>query len=236
LIQVLNTPGVAAVLKETRTIPVVFSVVSDPIGAGFVESFAHPGGNATGFVNIESSMGGKWVQILKEIAPHLAGITLLFNPATGPQANYYRGAIEDAARELSLGIRAAPAEDAATVDSEIAAAAAYPNGGLIVLPDIFTYAQRELIVSLANRARLPAVYPFPEFGPIGGLICYGVDNEDLQRRAASYVDRILKGARPADLPVQLPTKFDLVINLKVAKTLGLVVPATLLSAADEVIE
>jgi putative ABC transport system substrate-binding protein len=236
LIEVMNTPGVAAVLKETRTIPVVFTVVSDPIGAGFVESFAHPGRNATGFVNIESTMGGKWVQILKEIVPRLTEITLLFNPTTGPQASYYRGAIEEAAQKLSLTVRTAPAEDTATVESEIVAAASYSNAGLIVLPDVFTFGQRELIVSLANRARLPAVYPFPEFGPIGGLVCYGVDNEDLQRRAANYIDRILKGTKPAELPVQLPTKFDLVINIKAAKALDLVVPATLLSAADDVIE
>jgi putative ABC transport system substrate-binding protein len=181
-------------------------------------------------------MGGKWVQILKEIVPHLTEITVLFNPTTGPQASYYRGAIEEAAQKLSLTIRTAPAEDSATVESEIVAAAAHPNAGLIVSPDLFTFGQRELIVSAANRVRLPAVYPFPEFGAIGGLICYGVDNEDLQRRAANYVDRILKGAKPAELPVQLPTKFDLVINIKTAKALNLVVPTTLLSAADDVIE
>jgi putative ABC transport system substrate-binding protein len=236
VIQVITTPGTAAVLMETHTIPVVFTIVSDPVGSGFIESFSHPGGNATGFVNIESSMGGKWVQILKEVAPRVSHVTLLFNPATGPQASYYRGPIEAAAHALSIGSRAAPVRDVAAIESEIIATARDIDSGLIVLSDIFIFNHRELIVALANSHRVPTVYPFSEAAKAGGLISYGIDNLDLERRAGGYIDRILNGAKPADLPVQLPTKFDFVINLKTAKSLGLTVPASLLATADEVIE
>jgi putative ABC transport system substrate-binding protein len=236
VIQVATTPGTAAVLMETHTIPVVFTIVSDPVGSGFVESFSHPGGNATGFVNIESSMGGKWVQLLKEVAPRVARVTLLFNPATGPQASYYREPIEAAAQALSISSRAAPVGDTAAIESEIVATARDPDSGLIALSDIFIFNHRELIVSLANRARLPTVYPFSEAARAGGLISYGIDILDLERRAGGYFDRILKGANPADLPVQLPTKFDFVINLKTANALGLSVSAAMLATANEVIE
>jgi putative ABC transport system substrate-binding protein len=236
VIQAVTTPGTAAVLMETHTIPVVFTVVSDPVGSGFIESFAHPGGNATGFVNIEASMGGKWVQILKDVAPRVSRVTLLFNPSTGPQASYYREPIEAAAHALSISSRAAPVGDAAAIESEIVAAARDPDSGLIVLSDIFIFNHRELIVSLANRARLPTVYPFAEAARAGGLISYGIDILDLERRAGGYIDRILKGSNPADLPVQLPTKFDFVINLKTAKALGLNVSAAMLATANEVIE
>jgi putative ABC transport system substrate-binding protein len=236
VIQVATTPGTAAVLMETHTIPVVFTFVSDPVGSGFIESFSHPGGNATGFVNLESSMGGKWVQILKEVAPRVSRVTLLFNPATGPQASYYREPIEAAAHALSISSRAAPVGDVAAIESEIFATARDPDSGLIVLLDIFVFNHRELIVSLANRARLPTVYPFPEGTRAGGLISYGIDNLDLERRAGGYIDRILKGSKPADLPVQFPTKFDFIINLKTAKALGLAIPSSLLARADEVIE
>jgi putative tryptophan/tyrosine transport system substrate-binding protein len=234
VIQVSTTPGTAAILMETREIPVVFTVVSDPIGSGFVENFSHPGGNATGFVNIEASMGGKWVQILKEIAPHVSRVTLLFNPATGPQANYYRGPVEAAARALSISSRAAPVGDVAAIEAEIIATAREPDAGLIAFSDIFVFNHRDLIVSLANRARLPTVYPFSEAARAGGsspmewIIWTSSD--------AQLVTLILKGAKPANLPVQLPTKFDFVINLKTARALDLSVPAGLLATADEVIE
>jgi putative tryptophan/tyrosine transport system substrate-binding protein len=236
VIEVTTTPGTAAVLRETRTISVVFSIVSDPVGAGFVASLPHPGGNATGFIVIESSMGGKWVELLKEVAPDVSRVTLLFDPATGPQVDYYRGPIEAAARSLAIAVNPAPVGNVAAIETEIAATAQERQTGLIVLPDIFTYTHRDLIVSLANRANLPAVYPFTIFASAGGLLSYGVDLLDLQRRAASYVDRILKGTKPEDLPVQLPTKFELAVNLKTAKVLGLTVPPTLLATADEVIE
>jgi ABC-type uncharacterized transport system substrate-binding protein len=236
VIQVTTTPGTAAVLRETRRISVVFSIVSDPVGAGFVASLPHPGGNATGFIVIESSMGGKWVELLKEVAPDVSRVTLLFDPATGPQVDYYRGPIEAAARSLAISLKSAPVGNVAAIETEIAATAQQRHTGLIVLPDIFTYTHRDLIVSLANRANLPAVYSYTVFTSAGGLLSYGVDLLDLQRRAAGYVDRILKGTKPADLPVQLPTKFELAVNLKTAKALGLTIPQSLIATADEVIE
>jgi len=236
VIQVTTTPATAAVLHETRTISVVFSIVSDPVGGGFVASLSHPGGNATGFINIESSMGGKWVELLKEIAPDVSRVTLLFDPATGPQVDYYRGPIEAAAQSLAITLKSAPVGDVAAIETEIAATAQERRAGLIVHPDIFTYTHRDLIVSLANRANLPAVYPFTVFTSAGGLLSYGVDLLDLQRRAAGYVDRILKGTKPEDLPVQLPTKFELAVNVKTAKTLGLAIPQSLIATADEVIQ
>jgi putative tryptophan/tyrosine transport system substrate-binding protein len=236
VIQVTTTPGTAAVLRETRTISVVFSIVSDPVGGGFVASLPHPGGNATGFINIEASMGGKWVELLKEVAPDVSRVTLLFDPATGPQDAYYNGPIEAAARSLAIAVKPAPVGDVAAIKTEIAATAQERHMGLLVLPDIFTYTNRDLIVSLANGANLPAVYPFTVFASAGGLLSYGVDLLDLQRRAAGYVDRILKGTKPEDLPVQLPTKFELAVNLKTAKLLGLTIPPALLATADEVIE
>ncbi len=236
VIQVTTTPGTAAVLRETRTIPVVFSIVSDPVGAGFVASLPHPGGNATGFINIESSMGGKWLELLKEVAPHVSRVTLLFDPTTGPQANYYQEPIEAAARSLAIALKSAPVGDVAAIETEIAATVQERDTGLVVFPDIFTFTHRDLIVSLANRRNLPAVYPFTVFASAGGLVSYGVDLLDLQRRAAGYVDRILKGTKPEDLPVQLPTKFELAVNLKTAKALGLTIPESLLARADEVIE
>jgi len=236
VIQVTTTPGTAAVLRETRTIPVVFSIVSDPVGAGFVASLPHPGGNATGFINIESSMAGKWLELLKEVAPHVSRVTLLFDPTTGPQANYYQEPIEAAARSLAIALKSAPVGDVAAIETEIAATVQERDTGLVVFPDIFTFTHRDLIVSLANRRNLPAVYPFTVFASAGGLVSYGVDLLDLQRRAAGYVDRILKGTKPEDLPVQLPTKFELAVNLKTAKALGLTIPESLLASADEVIE
>jgi putative ABC transport system substrate-binding protein len=236
VIQVVNTPGTAAILAETQTIPVVFATVSDPIGAGFVETFSHPGRNATGFVNIESSMAGKWVQLLKEVVPTLSNVTLLFNPAIGPQAAYYREPVQVAANALSINAQPAPVSDVVGIDAAINTASRSPGAGLIVLPDTFMFVHREHIASLANRNDLPAIFPFPESASVGGLMAYGVDNLDLERRSAGYIDRILKGGKPADLPVQLPTKFNFIVNLKTAKSLGIDVPPMVLARADEVIE
>jgi len=236
VLQVGTTPGTAAVLKETHTIPVVFTIVSDPVGAGFVQSLPHPGGNATGFVNIESSMGGKWLQLLKEVMPQMTRATVLFNPATAPQMDYYRRAIEAAAPLLAITTRMAPVSDMATMEKEIVATAQDRHAGLIIPPDTFTFAHRNQVVALVNDANVPGVYSFTPFTNAGGLLSYGVDLADLQRRAAAYVDHILKGANPADLPVQLPTKFELAVNLKTARALGLAIPPSLLATADKVIE
>jgi putative tryptophan/tyrosine transport system substrate-binding protein len=238
VIQVSTTPATAAILRETKTIPVVFSIVSDPIGSGFAQSFSHPGGNATGFVNIEDSVAAKWLELLKQIAPATSRVALMFNPATAPQTPYYQKALETAAAALKLNMTAAPVTNAQEIEATIVDLARPPVGGLIVTPDLFTLAQAqsELIIALTARHRVPAVYTFASFVRAGGLICYGVDLSDLQRRAAGYVDRILRGTKPQDLPVQLPTKFQLAINLKTAKAAGFAIPASVLATADEVVE
>jgi putative tryptophan/tyrosine transport system substrate-binding protein len=234
LIQVTTTPATAAILRETRNIPVLFSVVSDPVGSGFVPNLSRPGGNVTGFINIEASVGGKWVQLLKEIAPRVSRVAILFNPDTAPQTAYYWGSLESASRTLGIATQEAPFQGAADIEATITALG--PEAGLIVIPANSAQVHRETIISLAALHRVPAIYPFRFFIIDGGLASYGVDLPDLQRRAATYADRILKGEKPADLPVQLPTKFELAINLRTAKALGLTVPNTLLAAADEVIE
>ena len=234
LIQVSTTPATAAVLRETRTIPVVFSVVSDPVGSGFIPNLSHPGGNVTGFINIEASLGGKWVQLLKEIAPQVSRIAMLFDPVTAPQTSYYRGSLESASRTLGIAIQEAPFQGAADIEATITALG--PEAGLIVIPANSAQVNRETIISLAALHRVPVIYPFRFFVIDGGLASYGVDRPDLHRRAATYADRILKGEKPADLPVQLPTKFELAINLRTAKALGLGIPPTLLARVDEVIE
>jgi putative tryptophan/tyrosine transport system substrate-binding protein len=236
LIEVTSTPATAAIMRETRTIPVVFSVVSDPVGFGFTKSLARPGGNATGFINMEASLGGKWVELLKEIAPRTSRVSILFNPKTSPQTGYYRESLETAAASLGVDVMTSPVSSRDEIEKLIVGLG--QDAGLIVMPDIFTGAksQRDLIISLAAHLRIPVVYTLTHFVRAGGLVSYGVDTPDLQRRAATYVDRILKGAKPQDLPVQLPTKFELVINLKTAKAFGIEVPPTLLARADEVIE
>jgi putative tryptophan/tyrosine transport system substrate-binding protein len=231
-----NTPTTASLLQQTRTIPIVFVIVSDPVGSGFVASFPRPGGNITGFTNIEPTMAGKWLELLKEIAPSVARVALLFNPATTPYAEYYLGPLKAAAASFAVEAIAAPVRDAPGLESVVAAHAREPNSGLLVMPDSFMNVHSADIVSLAARHRLPAVYPFHFFAEGGGLLSYGNDLFDNFRRAADYVDRILKGEKPADLPVQAPVKFNLVINLKTARTLGLDVPPSLLATADEVIE
>ncbi len=231
-----NTPTTATLLQQTRTIPIVFAVVSDPVGSGFVASFSRPGGNVTGFTNIEPTMAGKWLELLKEIAPSVARVTFLFNPATAPYAESYLSPFRASAASLSLDGIAAPVRDTSELESAIAAQAHAPNGSLVVMTDSFLVAHRAEITSLAARYRLPAVYPFRSFIELGGLLSYGNDLIDSFRRAADYADRILKGTTPSELPVQAPVKFELVINLKTAKALGLTVPASLLATADEVIQ
>jgi putative ABC transport system substrate-binding protein len=230
------TPQTSALLQQTRTIPIVFVIVADPIGSGFVASFARPGGNVTGFIFTEPTMAGKWVELLKEIAPRVARIAMVFNPATAPYAEYWLNPFKAAAASFAVEAIAAPVRDRSELETVIAAQAREPNGGLIAMPDVFTDAHRVEITSLAARYRLPAVYPFRFFSEVGGLLSYGVDRTDNWRRAATYVDRILKGDKPSELPVQAPVKFELVINLKTAKTLGLDVPPLLEQRADEVIE
>ena len=231
-----STPTTAALFQETRTIPIVFAIVADPVGSGFVASLAQPGGNATGFVVTEGSLGGKWLELLKEIAPRITRVAALFNPAMAPYADYWLSPFKAAAPSFAVEAIRAPIHDTSELESVIAAQAREPNSGLFVLPDAFTFAYRVEIVSLAVRYRLPAVYAFRFFTELGGLLSYGNDLNENFRRAATYVDLILKGAKPSELPVQAPVKFELVINLKAATGLGLTVPPTLLGLADKVIE
>ena len=236
LILTNGTPITASMLQQTRTIPIVFVQVSDPVGSGFVASLPRPGGNATGFIALEQAMAGKWLELLKEIAPRVARVAFLFNPATTPIADHYLNSLKAAAASFRVEAIPAPVVDMAEVETFFAAQAREPNGGLVVAPDVFLSRRGADIVSLAARYRLPATYPFRFFAELGGLLSYGNDPFDAVRRAASYVDRILRGAKPGELPVQAPVKFELVINLKTAKTLGLEVPPLMLARADEVIE
>ena len=233
---VATTPTTAALLQQTRTIPIIFAIVSDPVGSGFIASFAKPGGNVTGFIILEPTLAGKWLELLKEIAPRIARVALLFNPATAPYAEYYLNPFKAAAASFAVEAIVAPVHDMSELESAVGVQAREPNGALIVIPDSFMTTHRAEITSLAARHRLPAVYPFRHYTEIGGLLSYGNDQRDNFRRAATYADRILKGEKPSELPIQAPVKFELVINLKTAKTLGLTVPPTLLSRADAVIE
>jgi ABC-type uncharacterized transport system substrate-binding protein len=223
------------VQQETRTIPVVFVFIGDPVGSGFVASLARPGRNITGFANFENSIGGKWLELLKEIAPHAKRAGFIFNPDAAPNVGFFHAA-ESAAEPLAIGLAAIAVRDANDIEQDVTAFASEPDGGLIVAPHAVTLGNRKLIIELAARHRLPAVYSDRYFAESGGLLSFGNNTADLFRRAASYIDLILKGAKPADLPVQLPTKFELIVNLKTAKSLGLTIPESFLSRADEVIE
>ena len=232
-----TTPSLAAMRQATRTIPIVFIGVADPVGQGFVPSLARPAGNMTGFGLEEPSMGAKWVELLKEIAPGVAHSTIHFNPETAPFARMFLPSMEAAARSAALTLSVAPVSNGAEIEHAIAVAGREQGGGLIVLPDSLPVpATRSDRRPATARQRLPAVYTDRPFVAGGGLIAYGIDRVELFRFAASYVNRILKGEKPADLPVQQPTTFELIINLKTAKALGLEVPPTLLARADEVIE
>jgi putative ABC transport system substrate-binding protein len=232
-----TTPATTRLLEATRNIPIVFASVSDPVGDGIVASFARPGGNVTGFTNVEASIGGKWLEILKELSPAVARVGFLFNPATSPGGgSYFLRPFEAAAPLFNVQPISTPVEDVVDIERAVAPLAVGANGGLIVNSDVFTTRHRAAIIAAAARHRVPAIYPFAYFAADGGLAAYGTDVRDLWRRAASYIDRILRGEKPADLPVQAPTKFELVINLKTAKALSLNIPAMLLARADEVIE
>jgi putative ABC transport system substrate-binding protein len=236
LIVAHSTPVVAALKQATTTIPIVFAVVIDPLGQGFVASLARPGGNITGFANIEFTIVGKWLELLKEMAPGVRRVALIFNPLTAPYYPVFLRELRTAPARLAAELEAAPVRNEAEIEAAIAALAREPAGGLISVGDPFTNTHRALIMALAERYRLPAIYLFRQIVAEGGLMSYGPDTLDIVRRSASYVDRILKGAAPAELPIQHPTKFELAINLKTAKALGLTVPLNLQQLADEVVE
>jgi putative ABC transport system substrate-binding protein len=230
-----GTATAAPLLQATRTVPIVFVSVIDPVGAGFVASLAQPGGNATGFTIFEYSMSGKWLEVLKEIAPRVTRAAVLRDPAVASGIGQF-GAVQIVAPSLGVQVTPVDVRDAGEIERALTAFARGLNGGLIVTGTALAFVHRDLIISLANRHRLPAVYWHRRFVASGGLISYGPDTIDPFRRAAGYVDRILKGEKPADLPVQAPTTYELVLNLKTAKAMGLTVPETLLARADEVIE
>ncbi len=231
-----NTPTTIAVLRQTHSIPVIFVIVVDPVGSGFVESLGRPGGNATGFTNFEPGLAAKWLGLLKTVAPRVTRVAMLFNPKTAPYAEFFLKPFGAVAPSLGIEAITAPVHDATELEPVIAAQAREPNGGLIAIPDSFMLDNRTQMTFLAARYRLPAVSWHRSFPEGGGLLSYGNERVDHFRRAAVYADRIFNGAKPAELPVEFPTKFELVINLKTAKELGLEVPTSLLSTADEVIE
>jgi putative ABC transport system substrate-binding protein len=235
LIVACGGPAAAALQRATRSLPIVFVQVVDPVAFGLVTSLAHPGGNLTGFMHFEPSMVGKWLEVLKEAAPSITRGAVIFDP-NNPGSNVYLPAIETVSPSTAVQLTPTGVRDAAEIRRAIEAFAREPNGGLIVLPNPVTLAHRELTIALAARHRLPAVYPYRSYPASGGLMSYGVDLKDMYRRAATYVDRILKGEKPADLPVQAPTKFELIVNLKTAKAMGLTIPESFLLRADEVIE
>lgn len=231
-----STPTTAALLQQTHTIPIIFAFVSDPLGSGFVASFQEPSGNATGFIVMEPTMAGKWLELLREIAPRVTRVELLFNPATAPYASYYLEPFKTAAASLGVEPIASPVHNISELETTIATLARDPNGGFIAMPDAFTDSHRDKIVLLAARYRIPATYPFRSFTTAGGLLSYGPEQIDNFRRAAAYAGRILKGTKASELPVQGPVKFVLAINLKTAKVLDIEVPMHLEQRADEVIE
>jgi putative ABC transport system substrate-binding protein len=231
-----STPTTAALKQETTTIPIIFVNVTEPAEQGFVQSLARPGGNITGFTNFEASIGGKWLQLLKEVDPRIARVAVIFNPQTAPFAGLFLRSVESAAPTFAVEAVAMPIQSDADIETALSMFAAQPSSGLIAIPDSFTGQHRDLIIALAARYRLPALYAIPSATPSGGLMAYAVDTRDTMRRAAGYVDRILKGAKPADLPVQQAARFQLSINLKTAKAIGLDVAPNLAARADEVIE
>jgi putative tryptophan/tyrosine transport system substrate-binding protein len=236
VIMVHSNPFLAALRQVNRTIPTVFAQVADPIGSGFVESLARPGGNLTGFTNFDAEMGGKWLNLLKEMAPRLTRALVLLHQETAANVAFLRAA-ETAARSLQMSTTAAGVHNAAEIEQAIFAFAQQPDGGVVAIPHVVTGSSRDLIAALAMRHRLPTIVPFRSWmASNGGLMAYGIDVVDLFRRAADYVDRILRGTKPSDLPVQNPTLYQMVLNLKTAKALGLTVPPTLLAFANEVIE
>jgi putative ABC transport system substrate-binding protein len=231
-----SSPSVLALRRKTSTTPIVFTMVTDPVGQGFVENLAHPGGNVTGFSDFNALMASKWLEMLAQVTPPVARVAVLYNPVTAPYAGLMMRAVEDAAPSFAIAAKAAPCHDADEIQSVIAELARSERGGLLVLTDIFTIVHRDTILRSAAQHRLPTVYFARSFATAGGLMSYGIDYADLFLRSAAYVDRILKGTNARDLPVQEPTKFELVINLKTAKARGINLSTTLLATADEVIE
>jgi putative ABC transport system substrate-binding protein len=231
-----STPTTDALKRETSVIPIVFVNVAEPIESGFVQTLARPGGHITGFTNFEASIGGKWLQLLKEADPRIVRIAIIYNPQTAPFAPLFLRSVQSAALTLAVQIVDMPVQDDADIETAVAMFTREPGGGLIAIPDSFTAGHRDVIIALAARHRLPALYSTPSFTPSGGLMAYAVDSRDTMQRAAGYIDRILRGAKPADLPVQAPVKFELSINLKTAKALGLDLAPMFLARADEVIE
>ena len=236
IILTTGLPATVAVRRETQTIPIVFSNVGDPVAGGIVARLDRPSENITGFAIFESSLGGKWLQLLSEIAPGLKRATVMFNPDTGPDISRFMRSLETAARSLKVGPMPAPVRSDVEIETAIDALGSEPGGGLVVMPGGFLSVHRASIISASARNNVPAVYSASDFAKDGGLLSYGVDQIDTNRRAASYVDRILRGAKPADLPVQLPVKYEMILNLKTAKALGIDVPAAIVARADEVIE
>jgi putative ABC transport system substrate-binding protein len=228
-------PATVALQRETRTIPIVFATVADPVASGIVPRLDRPGGNITGFATFEASLGGKWLELLSEIAPGLKRTAIMFNPDTAP-VSAFMPSLETAARSLKMVLIISPVHSDVEIETAIVALGREPRGGLVIVPDVFTDVHRAPIISAAAQNNVPAVYWQSEFARDGGLLSFGPDRVDNWRRAATYVDRILRGEKPSDLPVQFPTKFEMVLNLKTAKALGLTVPQTLLVAANEVIE
>ena len=232
-----GTVVTAALQKETQTIPIVFVIVSDPVGSGFVGSLQSPGGNITGFINLEAQLAGKWLELLTKIAPTVRRAAAIFNPDTAAgRGSYYRPSFEAAALSRNVEPISSPVYNDADIETVVTSLGREPGGGLVVMPDNFTINHRSPLILMAARNNVPAVYWYSAYAREGGLLSYGVDNADIFRRSASYVDRILRGAKPAELPVQVPTRYETVVNLKTAKELGLTVPPDLLVAADEVIE
>jgi putative ABC transport system substrate-binding protein len=229
------TPAILALQRETETIPIVFATVGDPVATGIVERLNQPGGNITGFAIFEASLGGKWLELLSEIAPGLKRAASMFNPDMAT-ASAYMPSLETAARSLKVVPIAALVHSDVEIETAIISLGREPGGGLVVMPDLFTFVHRAAITSAAARNNVPAVYNQSAFARDGGLLSYGPDQVDTFRRAATYVDRILRGEKPGELPVQFPTKFEMIVNLKTAKALGLDVPQSILLRADEVIE
>ena len=236
LLIVHTTPAMAAIHQATSTIPTIFVSIADPVAGGFVASLAHPGGNATGFTNYDYQMGAKWLEFLKELVPGVSTVSVMLDPETSAYYAEYLKPIEAVAGSRSVRVDLVTVHNAPEMEEIIAALGRKPGGGLILLPSVSVTSHSRRIIDAAARYRVPAIYPFGEFAKNGGLVAYGVDLVNLFRRAADYADRILRGERPSDLPVQAPTKFELIVNLKTANALGLNVPTSILARADEVIE
>jgi putative ABC transport system substrate-binding protein len=230
-----GTPTVSALQRSTSTIPIVFAMVNDPVGSGFVASLTHPDGNITGFINFEYTIAGKWLGVLKEIAPRIARAVAILDRQNISSTGHF-GALQMAGSSAGIAVDAIGVRDAVDIEKAISTVATQPNGGLVFLPSGVVTTNRDHIIEQVARQRIPAVYPYAYYPKSGGLVSYGTDPIDLYRRATSYIDRILRGAKPGDLPIQAPTKFELVINLKTARALGLTVPPSMLALADEVIE